>query len=111
MFDQLIVQFAALIGVAALVAAIVNVAKVFGMPDGYAPHLSAGLSLVAFASLVGFKVFVPDVDLAALDSKAADIAVLILYVLGFVMQMGLPGQFHKLLSSGSVPIIGKSNSE
>jgi hypothetical protein len=108
MFEGLIIQFGTLVGVAALVAALVNVAKVFGLPDGYAPNLSAGLSLVAFAVLVALKMFEPSVDVSALDSKAADVAGLVLYILGFVMQMGLPAQFHKLLSGGGVPVIGTS---
>jgi hypothetical protein len=111
MFESLIVQFGTLVGVAALVAALVNVAKVFGLPDGYAPNLSAGLSLIAFIALVALKVFQPGTDVVMLDSKAADIAGLVLYVLGFVMQMGLPAQFHKLLSGGGVPVIGTSQSK
>jgi len=93
MLQELIVQFGTLAGVAALVAALVNVAKVFGLPDGSAPKLSAGLSLAAFAVLVGLKVFAPDVDVLALDAQAADFAVAALYVLGFIVQMGLPSNY------------------
>ncbi len=108
MFENIIIQFAALAGVAALVAALVNVAKVFGLPDGYAPNLSAGLSLVAFAALVGLQVFRPDVDVMALDQQAADVAGLVLYILGFAIQMGLPAQFYKLFKAGGVPVLGVS---
>ncbi len=109
MLQELIVQFGTLAGVAALVAALVNVAKVFGLPDGSAPKLSAGLSLAAFAVLVGLKVFAPDVDVLALDAQAADFAVAALYILGFIVQMGLPSKVHGFLSTSLVPIIGKSH--
>jgi len=111
MFENLIIQFGTLVGVAALIASLINVAKVFGLPDGYAPNLSAGLSLVAFAALVALKIFAPEIDVTVLDGKAADIAVLVLYILGFVMQLGLPAQFHKWLSGGNVPLIGTSQSK
>lgn len=110
MFENLIVQFGTLAGVAALIAALVNVAKTFGMPDGYAPNLAAGLSLAAFAALVTLHVFAPSVDVVALDAQAADVGKVALYLLGFFVQMGLPGQFHVLFKSGSVPMIGTSNS-
>ncbi len=110
MFENLIVQFSTLAGVAALVAALVNVFKIFGMPDGSAPKVSAGLSLAAFIALVALKIFAPSADVAALDGQAADLAKLALYALGFFVQMGLPAQFHELFKGGSVPLIGKSNS-
>lgn len=111
MFENLIAQFATLAGVAALVAALVNVAKTFGMPDGYAPNVAAGLSLAGFAALVTLKIFAPEVDVPGLDAQAADTAKLILYALGFFAQMGLPAQFHNLFKNGSVPLIGASNSD
>jgi len=108
MLEQLIAQFVSLAGVAALVAAIVNVAKTFGLPDGHAQNVSAVLSLVAFVALVLTKIFAPSVDFALLDEQAADFAVLVLYLLGFFVQMGLPAQFHAFLSRARVPFIGKS---
>lgn len=108
MFSDLIVQFGTLAGVAALIAAAVNIAKVFGLPDGNAPKLSAGLSLVAFVSLVALKLFAPNVDVLHLDQTAADVAVAALYILGFVVNLGLPVKFHDFLQAGRVPLIGKS---
>lgn len=108
MFEQLIAQFISLAGVAALVAALVNVAKTFGLPDGQAQNVSAVLSLVAFVALVLTKIFAPSVDFALLDEKSADFAVLVLYLLGFFVQMGLPAQFHEFLSRARIPFIGKS---
>lgn len=108
MIQDLIIQFGTLAGVAALVAALVNVAKTFGLPDGSAPKLSAGLSLAAFIGLVALKVFAPSVDVLSLDKQAADFAVAALYVLGFIVQIGLPGKVHNFLSGSYIPFIGKS---
>ena len=104
MFETLIVQFVQLAGFAALVAAFVNVAKVFGLPDGSAPRLSAFLSLVAFGVVVSLKIFRPEVDLAGVDALAADLAVAVLYILGFLVQMGLPAYIHEFLKSGNAPL-------
>lgn len=108
MFQDLIVQFATLAGVAALIAALVNVAKTFGLPDGKAPQVSAGLSLAAFVALAALKIFKPEINVEGLDQQAADLAALVLYVLGFVVQMGLPAKFHAFLAGGNVPVFGKS---
>lgn len=110
MFENLIVQFGTLAGVAALIAALVNVAKTLGLPDGSAPKASAILSLAAFIALAGFKIFKPEIDVEGLDKSAADMAILVLYVLGFVVQFGLPARFHQFLSRSEVPVIGKSYS-
>jgi len=111
MFENLIVQFGTLAGVSALVAALVNIAKVFGLPDGYAPQVSAALSFTAFTALIALSVFAPQVDVIALDQQAADFTKLALYALGFFVAMGLPARFHELFKSGGVPLIGKSNSK
>jgi hypothetical protein len=110
MFQELIVQFGTLAGVAALIAALVNVSKVFGLPDGDAPKVSAGLSLAAFIALVALKVFRPDVDVLALDKFSADAAVAVLYVLGFLVALGLPAKFHGFLAQARIPVLGKSYS-
>lgn len=109
MFNDLIIQFGTLVGVAALIAALVNVAKTLGIvPDGSAAKVSAGLSLAAFIGLVALKIFRPDVDVTGLDKIAADAAVATLYILGLVVQLGLPARFHGFLANSRVPLIGKS---
>jgi hypothetical protein len=108
MFEQIILQFVTLAGVAALIAALVNVFKVFGLPDGKAPEVSSALSLIAFVALASFRIFAPEISIEGLDAKAADLAGLVLYVLGFVVQMGLPARFHEWLAGGNVPVFGKS---
>lgn len=110
MFNDLIVQFSTLVGVAALIAALVNVAKTIGLvQDGQSAKVSAGLSLAAFVTLVALKIFAPEVDLAGVDEAAADLAVAALYILGFIAQLGLPARFHGFLANSRVPVIGKSD--
>lgn len=104
MFESLIAQFVQLVGFAALVAALVNVAKIFGLPDGSAPKLSAFLSLLAFAGLVSLKIFRPEVDIEGLDEVAADLSVAVLYVLGFLVQMGVPSLVHNFLKNSELPL-------
>jgi len=106
MLNDLIAQFATLAGVAALIAALINVAKAFGLPSESAPKVSAGLSLVAFAGLVALQLFAPEVEVETLDAQAQDLSVAVLYILGFLVQMGLPAQFHSFFKRANVPLIG-----
>jgi hypothetical protein len=71
MFSDLVVQFSMLVGVAALVAAVVNVLKTFCLPDGYAARVSLALSTLAFVALVGFSVFAPELSVWAMDEGGA----------------------------------------
>ncbi len=111
LFQNLILQFGTLAGVAALIASLINVAKVFGLPDGSAPKVSAGLSLLAFVALVALNMFAPEVNVVDLDVQASDFSVVVMYILGFVVQLGLPAQFHKFLNKAEVPLIGVSHSD
>ena len=109
-FQSMIQQFGALAGVAALITIIVNVLKQFGVvKDGTAQNWVAGLNLAGLAALISLRVFMPDVDIAALDSQAAQIAVLLAVVAAYISEMGLSKLTHKLLSG--VPAIGKSFSK
>lgn len=110
MFSDLVIQFGTLAGVAALIAALVNIGKTLGLvPDGSAAKASAALSLVAFISLVVLNIFAPEVDVEGLDKQAGDLAVVALYILGLVVQLGLPVKFHYFLSDAEVPVVGKSH--
>lgn len=110
MFSDLVVQFVGLAGVAALIATIVNVAKTFGYPDGYASKLSAGLSVLAFVTMSYFQIFAPEVSVWAMDETAGVWAERLLYVLGFAVQIGLPAKFHEFFRSGEIPLLGYSHS-
>jgi hypothetical protein len=107
--EGLFASFLSLVGTAALIAAIVNVAKVFGLKDGYANSVSAVLSTIAFGVLVYLQVFAPEVDIYALDESAKKTAETLLYALGLAVQLGLPVRFHQWFVSGDVPFLGYSH--
>jgi hypothetical protein len=104
----LAVQFGALLGVAALVAALINAGKTFGIvKDGDAPKWSLGLNGLGFAALLVTRLFAPQVDPAVADQVAGQAAQILILVLGLVSQFG----FAKLANNGlrGLPVIGKSH--
>lgn len=104
--------FAALVGVPALVAALINILKTIGVvKDATAGQWSAGLSLAAFIAVIVLRVFRPDIMLDVLDGYAGQIAQIIIYVLGFVVMMFMPAVFHARLKGAQVPVLGKSYSK
>ncbi len=109
MFEQLFSQFLGLAGVSALIAALVNVLKTFGvLKDGQAPKVALVLSVAGFVALVAFQVFLPSVNVSGLDYQASLIAEKLVYILGFAVQMGLPALFHRFFVDAELPIVGKS---
>jgi hypothetical protein len=104
--------FASLVGVSKLIAALVNVLKVCQLvKDNTADKWAAGLNLAAFIALVAFGVFRPDLATNILNGYAGQIAMVILFVLGFIMQITGSKPAHDALSAASVPLIGKSYSK
>ena len=103
-------QFGQLLGVAALVAAIVNVFKTLGfIPDGSAGKWSAALNLVALVVLVAFKLYMPAFDLFAADATAAEYSKYLILVFGYLIQLRGSLSAHNLLSDLKIPYIGKYN--
>ena len=103
--------FASLVGMSQLVAVIVNLLKVFGLvKDGTASQWAAGINLAGFVVLVVFGVFRPDLALDVLDGIAGQVAMVLLFVLGFITQIIGSKVTHVGLSKASVPLIGKSYS-
>ena len=108
MIVALTVQFVSLLGVAALIAVIVNILKVVGVvKKGTSAYWASGLGLVTFLVLVILGVFRPDLTVVFLDAVALKIATILTFLLGFVVQLSAAPLFHKALSTGSIPIIGK----
>lgn len=104
---KIIVAFATLAGVSALVAALVAIgvwARVINAET--APKWTAGLNLAAFLVLVYFGIFRPDLSLAFLDGIAAQLATIALFVLGFLTQMTVPAPVNRALYHARVPILG-----
>lgn len=106
---SVIMQFAALAGVAALIAALVNIGKVVGIvKDGDAGKWSAGLNLGAMIALVAIRIFAPQYALADLDTAAAGIASALVIVIGYVGQMFVSEKTHDLLNTARIPLVGYS---
>jgi hypothetical protein len=105
----LVVEFAKLAGVAALVAAVVNVFKAFGaVKDGTSGTWFAALNLLAMAGLISVKVFRPDILTADLDAYAAKIAIMLTVVLGYVVQLGVGKWAHGNMSRMNIFVLGTS---
>ncbi len=108
--QELFAQLAALGGVAALIAFIVNALKRFNVvKDGQAKTVAAGLNLVALAGLLVAGVVAPNLDLFTIDSMAGKIAAIGVMVLSLVVQIGISGKAHDTVTG--VPVIGFSYSE
>lgn len=108
---KIVAGFATLAGVSALVAVLVQIMKLMGIAkDDTAAKWAAGFNLFAFIVLVAFGVFQPQIALEVLDGYAAQIAVIALFVLGFVTQMTVSKPTYNAFRAASVPLLGKSNS-
>lgn len=101
-------SFAALAGVSAAVGVLVAFARALGIvkSDDQAGKVTAGLNLAAFIALVLFGVFRPDLSLDFLDSMAAKIASIGLFILGLVVQMITPAPVLRAMYIARVPVIG-----
>ena len=110
-FGSLVSQFMLLVGVAAVIGALINVGKRFlpsFFPDGSAPTWSLYLNLGAFAAFVALRLFAPDVDVAGLDANAQATADLLIYFLGFISQLG--GSKVANAALRGTPVVGFSHS-
>jgi hypothetical protein len=109
MLGELLVQFEALAGVAALIAALVNVLKYFDVvSDGNAGNVSLALNAAVFGvfvigGVIGF-------DLAGFDGLAASIATVLAALLSLLGQFVVSGASHQVLKRAGVPLFGHSNS-
>lgn len=106
---NILIQIGGLIGVAAAIAALINVGKTFGLvKDGDAGAWSAALNLVALAVLVALKLYRPDIDLEKVDVQVGAFAQVIGLLLSYIVQIKAAKQVHLELSSAHVPVVGKS---
>jgi hypothetical protein len=107
---SILLQIGELVGVAAAIAAIINVLKTFGLvKDGQAGAWSAALNLIALAVLVGLKLYRPDLDLKEVDVQVGAFASIIGLVLSLVVQIKSASVVHTLLAyEAHIPVIGKS---
>ena len=107
---DLFLQFGQLMGVAACIAALINVFKTFGLvKDGTAGKWSAALNLIALAALVALRLFAPQIALEQVDAQAAMLSQILLIVLGYVVQLFGSDGVHALFARLRLPVIGKSH--
>lgn len=107
MFDNVLIQVAALAGFAGLFALVINVLKVFGIvKDGDAQLWSAGLNLVLILVVYFSRIFWPSFDFALLAPIAQEVAAVGTFVLSFIVQL-LSTRLANFAVKG-LPVIGKS---
>lgn len=110
MLEDLVLQWGALAGFAALIAFVINVLKHFGLvADGSAVTWSAALNLIGLAALLGLRVYAPQVDIAAVDARVAEAVQVALVIFGYVIQLLAAKGAH--LAVRGVPLVGASYSE
>ena len=108
----ILVQVGSLVGVAAAIAALINVGKQFGwIKDGQAGSYSAGLNLIAIAVLVVFKLYRPDILLEDVDVQLGAFAQIMGLLLTLMAQIKVSSGAHAVLVDAGIPVVGKSFSE
>ena len=107
MLPELVVQYGALVGLAALFAVLINVAKIAGwVKDGTSQTWSALLNLVGFVVFVILRLFKPEFDVQGVDAQAAALANAASYVIAYILQ--LLSSKATAFAVRDVPLIGKS---
>ena len=100
---------AALVGFPALLAALINVAKIFGLPDGYAPKVSLVVNLIGFAGVL-YLVSTNQLELLQqIDVQLGVVAAFLLSFGTFATQIGLTKLFNQALKG--TPAIGYNRSD
>lgn len=98
----------ALVGFPASVAALINLAKVFGLADGQAPKVTLVLNFIGFV-LVFYLIATGNVGfLSALDIQLGILANFIVSFTAFAIEVGLTKVFHNAFKG--LPWIGFSYS-
>ncbi len=105
---KIIASFGTLAGISALLTALVALAYRLNWikSDEQAGKVTAGLNLLAFIILVALGVFRPDLSLGFLDSIAAKMAAIALFVLGLYVQLAVPAPVLRSLFLARVPVLG-----
>lgn len=101
--------FAALVGFPALLAALINIGKQFGIvPDGFAPKIVLVVNILAVVG-VGYLFFTGNQPLlVAIDEQLGTLATFLLTFAAFVAELGLAKGANNALRG--TPLIGFSHS-
>ena len=98
----------ALVGFPALAAAVINLAKVFGLPDGNAPQVSLVINGLGFVGVFYLIATGKVALLSALDAQLGILATFIVSFTTFAVEVGLTKVFHTAFKG--LPWIGFSYS-
>ena len=110
MFEQILIEFGALVGFAALVSLLINVLKAVGVvKDGTADKWVAGFNLAGVLALLVIKKFFPELQIKPIDNAMGEIAVIGSYILSYVVM--LLGSKVTYIAVRGLPLIGRSNSD
>jgi hypothetical protein len=99
---------ATLAGFPAVLAAVINLAKVFGLPDGQSTQVMTYAYLLAFVGVFIALALGKLPLVTAIDAELSKIALFLLSFAVFATEVGLTKLFHQALRG--VPFIGKSYS-
>lgn len=106
-FQNLLAEWTALVGIAALIAVLINVLKLAGVvKDGTAQTWSAGLNLAGLVALFALRIFKPGLDLSEIDKHAAAFAEIAMVIIGYLTQLLSSKLAH--LALRQVPVVGAS---
>ncbi len=96
---------AGLVGFPALLAVIINIAKIFGLPDGQAPVVNFWAHLVVYVA-AAVAVFFGKIDLIpGVDLALGNLANILLTVLAFLTSIGVAKFTHER-ALRRFPVIG-----
>jgi hypothetical protein len=103
-------------GVAALIAAIVNMAKQIKLPngtmlvqDGTAPAWSTVMNILAMIFIFYLRMRGGADLLPAIDAQSGQLATVLSTIVAFVVQIFFTRKIHDVALAG-IPLVGKSNS-
>lgn len=109
---ELFLSFGQMAGIAALIAAVTQVLKWFGLiPDNYAGAVFAGLNLLFMLAVVIFHFALPDVALDWVNQQAGIYAQILLLILGYVMQLKIGSGTANTMAAMRIPILGASHTK
>lgn len=108
----LLLQFAQLPGMSAVVTAITNTLKKFGIvKDGQSGKVVAALNLLGLSLLVYFKFFNTALSVEFIDAQAAIVSQILIFLSGYLVTLIGSKTTHDELSDLKVPVVGFSYSK
>ena len=107
MFANIVAQFLALAGFAALISVIVNILKTVGVvKEDDAIKWVGGGNLIGILVMYGFRIFNSSFDFSGLDPTMMEISTVATFILSYVAQLGISKLTH--IAVKGLPGVGKS---